>query len=399
MSRQTQFVRPKMERIAFDALLREKGKILIKMNRFNCLEIVHVEGEKCFAYFGMNDTMLVDNVNEKGLYRVNFQRPLDDTGHTCTRLSWEALEDAFFMLPNKTYFDRKPRIQNIFLQPGAIVKTTEETQFMYVSDKKWSPYFPKGMKFKVMARDEHTSEIILQPQGGGRTIQLHLTNAHFFQEVPEQSPEDLPAKDGAGKAEVALASEVKEMKALLQEQSQLLDFQEQQYERLFKHKTSLTRRIPQGTGAREFQEQAQLLKLQEERYQKLFTIHQTSLNRRFAEATGAREQLPSSIIQELLQGAMCPFLADTPDPSDTGVLQNGQLVSRSSWNTYVSKLPENTTPLCPFTREEITQKKVITCPSLQFFIEVLQRMDNEQQKKSADVHDDEAPSHAKKRKL
>lgn len=190
------------------------------------------------------------------------------------------------------------------------------------------------------------------------------------------------------------------MKALLQEQSQLLDFQEQQYQILLNAwKTSLTTRNPQGTAAREFQEQAQLLKLEEERYRKLFTAYQTFTKRRITQTAGASELLPSFIIKRLLEGAMCPFLADTPEPSDTGVLQNGQLVSKSEWKTYVSKLPDNTNPLCPLTREEITQKKVITCPSLQFFIEELQRMDNEQQKKSADVHDDEGPSHAKRRKL
>lgn len=390
MSSSANFTRPKFDWEAFEERLEKYGKVVVKLLKIYCLDIKVDASQRFFAYFGTNDKMLVDN-RVKDSFRVTFEIPLY-TGHSCSRVSGDALRNDFFMLPMDASMNFKPRISTDFLRPEKKVQTTEKTQFWYMPDKAWSPEFEKGKKFKVVGRDDDTAEIMLEPEGGGRIIQLHLTNARFFEEVIEKSPEHLPANDGVGK------SEVEDLKALLREQSQLLIFQEKQYQGLLDtYKTFLTARISQGTGACEFQEQAQLLELQTERYQKLFTRHQRFVQQRITQEAGASESLPSSIIQHMLP--ICPFLADTPEPSDTGVLQNGQLVSRSSWDTYVSKLPKDTTPLCPLTREEITQKEVITCRPLQFLIERLQSINNEQQKRSADVHRDEGASRAKRPKL
>lgn len=397
MSSSADSTRPEFDWDEFERRLRTDGKVLVQLHRFYALDIKVNEDQRFYAYFGTKDKMQVDDPNKNSL-RITFETPLFP-GPSCSRVSRSAMEKDFFMLPSDARMNYKLRIPTGFLQRGKKVKVTENVQFMYKEPKAWSPEYAEGTKFTVVRRNDDTGEIMLEPEGGGPIVQLHLTNARFLKEI-EKSPENVPASDGVSKSEVALASEVKEMKALLQEQSQRLDFQEQEYQALLNAwKTSLTTRNPQGTAAREFQEQAQLLTLVEKRYRKLFATHQRFIKRRITEGVGASKLLPSSIIKHLSEALMCPFLADRPAPSDTGVLQNGQLVSRSSWNTYVSKLPEGTTPICPLTREEITQKKVIKCPSLQFLIEVFESMDNEQQKKSADVHDDEGPSQAKRRKL
>ena len=359
MSGSGDFVRATMKKQEFDAKLQQKGKVKVKMSQFNVLLLV-IEGQQVFAYFGINDILLVDNLDQSG-YRVTFQRPLY-SGHSSTRVCWKTLERDCFMLPDSVYFDRKDRIQDFdFLQCGLMVQTTEKTRFMYPVGRKWSPYFAKGTKFKVVAHDEHTAEIMLQPETGGPEIQLHRTNAHFLQKVQEQSPEDLPANDGVGKAEAMLPSDVQELRAVVREQAQLV----------------------QGM---------------QENYQHLFALHETSLKRRVAQATGAGESLPSSILEELLQMAMCPFLAETPEPSDLGVLENGQLVSLSNWAEYTSRLPDPTTRKCPLTRDTITQKP-IKCLALQNMLEALQSMHQEQQKESAATDVDGASSDAKRRKL
>jgi len=403
MSGSGDFVRATMKKQGFDAKLTQKGKVMVKMSQFNVLHLV-IEGQQVFAYFGINDILLVDNLDQSG-YRVTFQRPLYSE-HDSTRVCWKTLERDCFMLPDSVYFERKDRIRDFdFLQCGLMVQTTENTRFMYPVSKKWSPYFAKGTKFKVVAHDEHTAEIMLQPETGGPEIQLHRTNAHFLQKVQEQSPEDLPANDGVGTAEAMLPSDVQELRAVVREQAQLVQGMQENYQHLFAlHETSLKRRVAQATGAGEslpssiLEEQAQLVQGMRKNYQHLFAMHQTSLKRRIAQATGAGESPPSSILEELLQMAMCPFLAETPEPSDLGVLENGQLVSLSNWAEYTSRRPDPTTRKCPLTRDTITQKPIV-CRALRDMVEVLQSMKQEQQKESAATDVDGASSDAKRRKL
>lgn len=352
----------------------------MKLRNFNRIEIdvPHSSGTIA-AYYNTNDIFEVIDVNARG-YCVVLPEPLSN-GVCRVRLAWDDLEDDFFSVPNRIdVSQRRNHVDDEFLQPGATVCATEEVRFWNGPAGTWSPYYFEGFMFKVLRRDDATDEIILEPEAGDLHIQLHLTNWRFFKEVQEKSPEDLPTNDGVGKAEGMLPSNVQELQALIQEQAQLLEHGEQKYSQLLTmHETSL--------------------KNGEEKYSELFTIHQTSLKRRIAQATGAGESLPSSIVDDLLATFMCPFLNAPPEASDTVFLENGQLVSQSRWDAYLSRLPPDTTPICPLTRDKITQRQPISCPTLRYMSEALQRMCKEQQESSLPVDVDGAPSDGKRRKV
>lgn len=332
----------------------------VRMKKFGCISI-RTSSQAFDAYFGVNDTMRAFKV-DADKYQLKFEAQLYH-GQQSIYVGWETLEKNFIQLPDETPFSMQGRSADTgFLQPGALVRMTEEGQFVYVGTKQWSPVYAKGSVFEVVARDKNFADVILQPQAGGRPLQIHLTNARFLKPVTKKSPEDLPANDGNGKAEAMLPSDVLELQALIQEQARLLDHTEK-------------------------------------KYRDLFTTNQTSLQRRLAQATGAGEALASSTLDELLEMLMCPFLNDWPKASDIGVLENGQIVSLSEWHEYLSKLPQGTTPICPLTRDEITNKTPIVCPPLRNIAEVLQMMHNEQQKKSAAVDVDGAPLAAKRRRV
>lgn len=331
------------------------------MKSFDCISADDANTRmEILAYYNSSVLFKVTDVNEHG-YLVHLPVPLLN-GINRIRLCWDFIKDDFFTVsPMVNFSQGSNNADTDVLKPQAIVRTTEATRFLYEPDRTWSVNFEKGTRFVVRGRDDHTHEIILEPEAGGRTIQLHLTNARFFEEEPEQPPEDIPTNDGVVKDKATLPSEVKELQALIEDQEKLLAHQD-------------------------------------ENYRKLRILHEAGLKRRLAQATRAGEPLPSCIIDELLDMAICPFLTSTPGPSDTRVLQNGQLVSQSAWDTYLRKLPQDSTPRCPLTRIEITQNP-ITCPALKNIIEALQKMQDVRNEKSAVVDVDTAPSDAKKRKL
>ncbi len=332
----------------------------VRMERFGYIPM-RSSSSAFDAYFGVNDKMRAFKV-DANKYQLKLEAPLY-YGQQSIYVCWETLEQNFIQLPDQTSFSIQARSADTgFFQPGALVRMTEVGRFVYVGTNQWSPSYAEGSVFQVEARDDDFADIILQPQAGGRPLQIHLTNARFFKPVTEKSPEDLPANDGNGKAEAMLPSDVQELQALIQEQARLLDHTEK-------------------------------------KYRDLFTMYQTSLQRRLAQATGAGEALASSTLDKLLEMAMCPFLNEWPKASDMGVLENGQIVSLSQWHEYLSKLPKNTTPKCPLTRDEMTNKTPIVCPALRNITEVLQRMRKEQQETSAAVDVDGAPSDAKRRRV
>lgn len=355
-----EFFRPPLVKSTFDDKLRMCRFATVRMKKFGCISM-RTSSQAFDAYFGVNDTMRAFKL-DADKYQLKLEAPLYH-GQQSIYVGWETLEKNFIQLPDETSFSMQGRSADTgFLQPGALVRMTEEGQFVYVGTKQWSPVYAEGSVLQVVARDKDFADVILQPQAGGPRLQIHLTNARFFKPVTEKSPEDLPTNDGNGEAEAMLPSDVQELQALIQEQARLLDHTEK-------------------------------------KYRDLLTKYQTSLDVRVAKATGAGEPLPSSTLDELLEFAIDPFLAEPPKASDIGVLENGQIVSLSKWHEYLSNLPQGTTPICPLTRDEITNKTPIVCHALRNVMEALQRMRKEQQETSAAVDVYGAPSDAKRRRV
>lgn len=177
MSSSADFTRPKLDWDAFETRLRTHGQALVQLHRFYCLDIKVNADLRFYVYFGIKDKMLVDNPNKNG-FRLTFETPLS-TGHRSSRVSRRALENDFFMLPIDARMNYKPSIPTDFLQRGKRVKVTEKVQFMYTESKAWSPEYPKDTEFTVVGRNDDTGEIMIEPEGGGRIVQLHLTNARF----------------------------------------------------------------------------------------------------------------------------------------------------------------------------------------------------------------------------
>lgn len=360
MSDTARFVRPRLVRSELDRALGMREPVLLRFLQFDFLGFdVQDTNMVIRAYYGPKETFLLDDVNELG-YRVRLPVPCS-TAWNCVRIPWDDLEADFYKVSSNFVFSQGSNTHcTVFLKKGATVETTENTRFLYPCGEVWSVYFDKGTKFVVLARDDDTNEIILRPKAGGREIRLHITNARFFEEVQEVLPENLPAKDGVDQPEAMLQREVHELRALISEQNLLIEHQKKSYS-------------------------------------DLFTKYQTTLTRNFARVSGDDESLQSSMLDNLLDMALCPILSDTPGPGDIRVLQNGQLVSNSGWNHYTSSLAETTTPRCPLTRDQITQKP-ITCKPLQNVIDALRNIKDMQVKRSVSGGVDEARSDAKRRR-
>lgn len=339
------FVRPELKIKILNDLLEQNGYVLVKMSEFDFLPVQkgHMTVE---AYFGQNEIFRIDDVDETG-YEVIFQRELS-TQTQWTRIRANMLKHDFFIVDQTLNFLQEPYVQNDdFLRPRTTVQTTETTRFL-LGNSQWSKDFETATKFNVLARDDVSHEFIVQSEDGVR-IQLHLTNACFFKPVDEPS---------VASPQPALPLEVLELQALVYEQQELLT----------------------QTG---------------KSYRELFTKYQDSLQRRSEQASGAGGSLQPSILDELLEMAMCPILGDTPGAGDMRILENGQLVSQSGWDAYRSK---TTTPKCPLTRAIIT-KNPIVCPPLRNLVQALQTMKDVEAAKSVAASVDQGHSDSKKRKL
>lgn len=339
------FVRPELDIETLNYLLEKDRSVLVKMRRFDFLMVQkgHMMLE---AYFGQNEIFEIDEVGETG-YEMRFQRELS-TGTSWTRISANMLKDDFFIVDQTSSFSQERYVPNDdFLRPGTTVQTTETTRFL-LGNSQWSKDFETTTKFKVLARDDDSHEFIVQSEDDVM-IQLHLTNACFFKPVDEPS---------VASPQPALPLEVLELQALVYEQQELLTQTDNSY-------------------------------------RKLFTKYQNSLKRRSEQASGAGGSLQPSILDELLEMAMCPILGDTPGAGDMRILQNGQLVSQSGWDAYRAKTK---TPTCPLTRETITQNPIV-CPALRNLVEALQTMKDVEAAKSVAASVDQGHSDQKKRKL